>query len=266
MDNNNYNEQQPLLNNDDVIINMDSDDIEPVDPIVDPIIDPIIDPTVDPHLNNEEETESTEIIIDIDPATGETIYNNWSKTNTDTVRNWKHSISTASFIYQTVLEKYKGKLDKFLIVALIFSTLNTIVSAVSSALLVVDDTSYIWIIFGFNVTMFILNGIVTVINGSIKIFKWDELVTSISNFIEKLDGFYATISSQLVLPAKLRGNAVEFIKDENIDYVRLMQQSPDLTPSDYKLAGGKYKEFLEDNSLNFKVAQKYNEDAVIDII
>ena len=164
-----------------------------------------------------------EVVIDIptnvDPETGQSVYNNWTKLNTDTVRNWKTTVAMTSFVYQTTLEKYKKKLDAFLIVALIFSTLNTIISAVSSALLSINDIRFVWVTFGLNVLMFALNGIITVTNGSVKIFKWDEFVTNISTFIEKLDVFYSDVSSQLVLPDRLRGNAVPFIEDVLRDLV-----------------------------------------------
>ena len=192
-------------------------------------------------------------------------YNNWTDKNTQTVRSWKSSVSKASFIYESVLEKYKKKLDNTLLLALLFNTIATILSAISVSLLTIDD--YRWVAFGFNVVLFILNGCVTLLNGKIKIYKWDELVTTVSIFIEKLDQFYAVIANELVLPDHLRGDAIKFIKDESSNYLTIMQQSPQVYPSDYKIANDDYKKFIEDNSVNFKISQKYNnDDSVIDIV
>jgi hypothetical protein len=206
-------------------------------------------------------------IESIDPSTGSKIYNNWTNKNIKTVRNWKTSISKASFIYEIVLEKYKKRVDNILLWAFILSTIATIISAITSALLTIDDTSYKWIAFGFNVALFVINGATTVLNGAIKIYKWDELVTSLSNFIEKMDLFYANISSELVLPDTLRQDAVEFIKKEDQAYLTIMQQSPKIYASDTKMANNMYEEFIKDNSMNFKYAQRYNAtDDAIDIV
>ncbi len=206
-------------------------------------------------------------IESIDPSTGIKVYNNWTQKNAETIRSWKTSVIKASFIYEVVLEKYKKRVDNILLWAFILSTVATIISAISSALLTIDEPSYKWIAFGFNVALFIINGVTSILNGAIKIYKWDELVTKLSNFIEKLDSFYATISSELVLPDALRQDAVEFIKKEDQNYLTIMQQSPNIYPSDTKTANKMYEEFVNDNTVNFKHAQRYNaDDGAIDIV
>ena len=220
--------------------------------------------------NNDNNSNSEEISISIeetiDPMTNKTVYNNWTKSNTDTIRHWKTSVSKASFVYDVVLEKYKTIVDKTLVWAFILGTISTILAAISSAILVVDK-DLVWVGVGFNISIFILNGVVTILNGRVKIYKWGELVTNLSTYIEKLDSFYAEISSELVLPDKLRNDAVDFIKKQDNTYLNIMRQSPDIYTSDYTNANKKYKDFIEDNTLNYKFAQKYNSnDAVIDIV
>lgn len=193
-------------------------------------------------------------------------YNNWNSTNAETVRKWKASVSKSSFIYDVILEKYKRVVDKTLVWAFIIGTISTILAAISSAILAVDDT-LVWMSVGFNSTIFILNGIVTILNGRIKIYKWNELVNQLTSHVEKLDHFYAEISSELVLPDKLRKDAIEFIQKQDSDYLNIIRQTPNVYPSDYKDANKEYLRFLKDNSVNYKYAQKYNaDDSVIDIV
>lgn len=207
------------------------------------------------------------LIESIDPSTGHKVYNNWTNKNMTTIRNWKTSIIKASFIYEVVLEKYKKRVDNILLWAFILSTIATIISGIASALLTIDDTRYKWVAFGFNVALFVINGATTVLNGAIKIYKWDELVTKLSNFIEKMDSFYAAVSSELVLPDTLRQDAIEFIKKEDQSYLTIMQQSPNIYSSDTKKANKMYEEFIKDNTVNFKHAQRYNaDDGAIDIV
>jgi len=194
------------------------------------------------------------------------IYNNWTQQNMDTLKIWKQNVSKASFIYETVLEKYKRKVNRLQIVTLIISALASIISAVSSALVAIENEKFVWIIFSFNIILFIFNSTNTVMNGILKITKWDNLITEISAYIERLDSFYVTISSEIILPDKLRKNALDFIKKEDQNYLNIMQQCPNIYPSDYINANTKYKQFMQDNSINYKVAQKYCNDAKIDVL
>ena len=203
----------------------------------------------------------------IDSETGTKIYNGWSKKNVTTIRNWKASISKATYIYEYVSEKYKSRVNTILIVALILSTTSSVVSAVSSALLAMNDTTYIWAAFGLNIALFVFSAIVTILNGTIKITQWDVLVNTLTKFVEKLDTFYAIISGILVLPPNIRGNAVDFIKKENTSYLNIMMQSPDIKPSDFKEASVEYYKFMQNNDNNFKFSQKYFEnDSIIEVI
>ena len=196
------------------------------------------------------------------------ISNNWTPKNTATVKNWRISLAEASFIYQTILEKYKKRLDRTLVIILILGTVGTILSAISSTLLTMKNVDYIFISLAINIIIFLTSGIITVLNGSIKIYKWDEFIVRISAYIEKLDSFHSIIATELILPDQLRDNAVDFIKKSDNDYLNIIQQSPDLFPSDIKWAKELYKKFLTDNSISFKCAKKYYEsdDNTIDIV
>lgn len=219
------------------------------------------------NISNITEESEDDIIEIIDPATGGVTYNNWSEQNINTVRNWKASVSKASFIYENTLEKYKKRVNWILIMALVFGTINTIIAAVSSALLTTNEAKFKYVALGFNLFIFVVSGIVTILNGIIEITNWDEFTIALSTYIEKLDAFYASIASELVLPPKLRVDAIKFIKKEDSNYLNLMMQAPNIKPSDYKDANNKYDKFAHDSSMSFKCAQKYNlDDSVIDIV
>ena len=194
------------------------------------------------------------------------IYNNWTESNVQTLRDWKTSTYKASFIFETILEKYRVKINKFLLWSLICSTISTILSAISSTVLAVNNT-LVWVSLGFNIGIFILNGIVTILNGGLEIYKWNEKVEHISKHIEKLDNFYSEISSELVLPDNLRLDAINFIKKYDTMYVNIMRQRPDISTSEYIDSNKKYSEFIKGNTINYNHAQKFNEiDSRIDMV
>lgn len=192
-------------------------------------------------------------------------HNGWTNSNIETVRNWKSILSKTTFVYEVVIEKYKKRINYTLTIALILGTLATIITAISSALLAVDDKNYVWAAFSLNVVVFVLTGSVSIFNGILQITGWQDFVNELTKFVEKMDILYAKISNELVLPAKLRTNAVDFIKTENVEYLNIMMQSPDIRPSDYQYASKKYKKHVETGLENYKYSQIYNNDAIIDM-
>jgi len=197
-------------------------------------------------------------------STSRKVENNWTSRNTDTVRNWKNTMSKSGFIYDYVRDKYKRLLDDVLLAALIMSTISTIISGVSTALLAIG--SYQWVTFGINIALLVLTGAVSVLTGAVRIFKWDEVVATISTYIEKLDFFYALTASELLLPDKLREDAVDFIKKNDDTFMELMKATPNIDSEEYKKAAVEYKQFVADEMNNFKCSQKYSRaDNNIDI-
>ncbi len=196
------------------------------------------------------------------------ITNNWTPRNTQTLRAWKTSLAKASFIYEYVLEGDKNRLNRILIYSLIISTISTVISGISTIALTVGDDkpAYKTTALVINALLILLGALTTALTGAIKIYKLDDIVASITSYIVKIDQIYSEISNQLVLPDALREDAITFIKKESENYLNLIKQSPDIESSKEHAAVKKYNEFLEDEKLNFKLAQKYNNDSIIDVI
>ena len=210
-------------------------------------------------------------------------FNNWSPANTDVLRTWKISLAKTSFIYQYVLDSTKNKLDKLLIFALILSVISTIFSGISTISLTVNtkitiitnnsttemsmnNQSYKTLALVINIILFVFTALISLSNGIIKIYKYDETVAQISSYIERLDQIYSVIANELILPDILREDAVTFIKRENDNYLKLLQQSPNIDKTMEHNAILKYNVYLVDNGNNFNISQKYNNDAMIEVI
>lgn len=196
------------------------------------------------------------------------ISNGWTAQNNQTLRAWKTSLAKASFIYEYVLEEDRNQLNKILICSLIISTLSTVISGISTIALTVGDDKpeYKTTALVINSILILLGALTTALTGAIKIYKLDDIVASISSYIVKIDQIYSEIANQLVLPDALRENAITFIKKESENYLNLIKQSPNIESSKEREAIKKYNEFLEDDCLNFKLSQKYNNDSIIDVI
>ena len=216
--------------------------------------------------NNKSRESNDEIIVKKDNNIK--ISNGWTSQNTQTLRAWKTSLAKASFIYEYVLEEDRNRLNKILILSLIISTLSTVISGISTIALTVGDDKpeYKTTALVINSILILLGALTTALTGTIKIYKLDDIVASISSYIVKIDQIYSEVANQLVLPDALREDAITFIKKESENYLNLIKQSPNIESSKEHEAVKKYNEFLEDEGLNFKLSQKYNNDSIIDVI
>lgn len=214
---------------------------------------------------------------DIDnPNSYNAAHNYWDTKNTDTVNKLEVDSRKYVFVYNVILEKYKNKVNRALITALIFGAITTILSGISSTITglssmsssTTTDTIFRWVVFSINIILCVLSGIVTGINGIIKIYKWNTIVTDITAFIEKIDAYYITVSSILVIKDKLRPNANNFIKKEYATYLNIMQSKPEVSQSDFVNANKKYEKYIKNNNLYCKYIRGYNmsyaEDVVIE--
>ncbi len=193
------------------------------------------------------------------------VHNGWSEQNIHTVGSWQRSIERASFVCDNILETNDGKVKRAHMWLLVLATLSTIINAIASAILTASP-DLVWIVLACNIILFLISGASTMISGALNIYKWDDLVTDLATYIEKLDTFYATISAELTLPAALRTDAIKFIQKNASGFLDLMRISPNVPNSEYIYACQKYETFQDGNAVNFKCAQKYTGPTVIDMM
>ena len=171
--------------------------------------------------------------------------NGWTKETNDILFDWKINASKIIFIYGFILNKYKKKVENYLIYALLSSTLGTVLSGVVALILGLyqDDSVWGWLVFGLSIAMIVIDGTSLVCNGILVIKKYPEITTSLSSYKQKLNNFYAIISSQYRLPFRLRNDGDTFIKQENESRTELIQEAPDVDMKDYEEGESKFKEF-----------------------
>jgi hypothetical protein len=196
----------------------------------------------------------------IDSETGLKIHNNWTRDNCNTIKNWKREIQKSSFIYETVKEQNNDKFQNVSNWSLVLNTIKLTTSAILAALLGIspNNTTVVWVGFCVSVFLFIMSGINTYLSGTVTIYKWDQRVNNISGFIQKLDSFYSTVSLQMNLSDRLRPDADEFITKHAEHYLQILQQIPDINPSEYFKANEMFKKYEADKtSIGYKCSQKY---------
>lgn len=194
--------------------------------------------------------------------------NNWTDTNTNTLRTWKSSLRQALYVYKEVSGNLNKKLVRYRITNLIIGIFTTLIQSISTyALANFADLNNIYIALTISIITIIISAVTNFINGLMQIYKLNETVTAYTLYVERLDHLYSTIANQLTLPSKIREDAFTFIKSQNEIYLKLIKESPEIPSSDYKLAQESYRKYLKDESANMKFASSYlNNDTVIEVV
>jgi len=240
---------------------------------VDNVVDPVNN-TNNNTNNNATNNATNNIINDIDSdepsisvdGTGKTIYNGWTDNNITTVRVWKINLFKSVFIYNFVLEKYRKLVNNALTIAMILGYVTSILNGITAALLAIGK-NYVWVSFGLSISTLVISTIITILNSILQIRGWSDLVSKYSVFVDKIDNFYSLISNLLILPDKIKANAVTFIKTQNKSYLDITMQSPTVYSSDYESANNNFVKYIKNESVNYAAEQKYcQNDTIIDLV
>ena len=174
------------------------------------------------------------------------VVNDWTKKNIKTICKWKDDIAKNSFIYGQLLDRKEYYLFTFSILTLVLATFMTIISGISVAVGALEiDTR--WIVFSFNIIILISSGIITSLNGIVKLFSWEDEIKVLTKIIEKLDNQWFVFETELSISPEQRQNAKEFIKRADGDYMKLMQNCPHISVDDYVKCNKSYQERLSEN-------------------
>lgn len=186
------------------------------------------------------------------------ITNSWTEQNTKIVRIWKETLHKTSFIYREVYENYKIKLNRIMIAIIIINAIATIFNGLSTLSLTTDNIIYKYIAISLNATTFIMAGVSTILPSIAKIYKYDEYISSLTAYNEKLDAKYSQYAGLLMLPPKMRDYAFDFIKSENDVFVNLIKQNPEIDPTSQTNATIHYKEYLKDHPIDDMIIEVIN--------
>jgi len=217
--------------------------------------------------------------IVVDPLT-----NNWNDQDENTLRSWKTSLVQYLHIYQFVLDSAQTKMNRVLFAVEILGVFASILATISAGALGFSKlsstnttlttigsqatfTTADIIAFVISILVAIINLIITLLNRLIKIYKWDTTITTCASYITSMDQIYSTISVELSLPRTSRSEASKFIKDNLINYLDLIKNSPNIDLADQETAMIQYERFIKGKIKNFHLTQKYaKEDNDISVI
>lgn len=202
--------------------------------------------------------------------------NGWSSEYVNTLTTWKQKLVKTSYIYDYVMEKYKKRLDRLLVIIAIMTGIGSLLSSIASALIVPTNTDnttqitnttvinntkttspYYWVIFGLMVITSVCSAIGALLSYIIKLKQYGPYCETISRCITKVDSLYTILDNQSTIPYADRENASTFIQKYNVEMINIINTLPNISPSDYEEANN---EFIRNaySPTNVKVDMRIN--------
>jgi hypothetical protein len=172
--------------------------------------------------------EPQEVPVEEDTDAVDIEVNGWNAHNTQTATKWKNDLAETSYVYQTIMDKYKATLLDINISTLVFTS---VASFLSLGRYGIDETNktanYIFtsLVALFSVCSMILTGVY-------KFLGYTEQIDKILTYVAQIDMFYSKMNTMMQIDASLRENGNDFIKRESTTYSWLMN-GPTISITDY---------------------------------
>lgn len=162
----------------------------------------------------------------------------WDKDAVETVQNWRYLFKEYKYIYEWILEKnYK------------ISTNLNLISVVSSSMMGCFSAFKLWVQDDrtfqatSDIIMLFSNFLIAAITTSSKRYIDDNRNEKIRNYLEDVNKFLGTISSELIKSPEYRMHADDFIKGQQEIYSKLSTSKPNITISELTAAKNSYRKF-----------------------
>ena len=170
------------------------------------------------------------------------IINGWNDDAINTINNWYNLFKQQSFIYQWILDRNNKISNKLMITSIIASSALGIFS--SFKLWVKDEVFKT----ASDVLLMLSNFSVALITGYSKSYLDDKRNELIKIYIEEVDELLGEISGQILKSPIYRVNAVDFFRDHNYKYNKLITYAPNISIYELNESIEEYKIFK--NHLN----------------
>jgi hypothetical protein len=172
-------------------------------------------------------------------SSDDNIVNGWNDDAINTINNWYNLFKQQSFIYQWLLDRNNKISNKLMITSIVASSALGIFS--SFKLWVKGDTFKTVS----DVLLMLSNFSVALITGYSKSYLDDKRNELIKIYIEEVDELLGEISGQILKSPIYRVNAVDFFKDHNYKYNKLITYVPNMSIYELNESMKEYKIFKE---------------------
>lgn len=182
--------------------------------------------------------------------------NGWDNEAVETVNNWRIIYKEYKYIYEWILERNHKISTNLNLISVISSSMMGCFSAFK--LWIQDDRTFQATS---DIIMLFSNFLIAAITTSSKRYIDDNRNEKIKNYLEDVNKFLGTISSELIKSEEYRMEADQFIKGMQETYSRLSTNKPNITISELTTAKNAYRNF-ENSFVNFSTNQTQTEESV----
>lgn len=150
----------------------------------------------------------------------------WSENNKQILIRLKNSLDKSKKLYGCKLEKYNHAYNTFLILNAVFGGLSTLLSAIATSILTINDDKYKLAALILNGIIFLLSFLISIFSAIVKIRDYQNIMALYIKYIKDMDVLYSDIAIKIILPDENKPDAIEYISEISKQYNDLISNNP----------------------------------------
>ena len=148
----------------------------------------------------------------------------------DTIKEWRRRGAKIAFIYDLILDKYRGRLDFFTLLAFLLTALTSLLALGNFGL---SEVKYPNLTMSLKAVNVILTTGAAICAGIVRLRGWNQLIDSCQKYLDTVEHFVALIISEQSLPVRLRIDSEQFILQQKDKFHAILNSAPDISHDDY---------------------------------
>jgi hypothetical protein len=167
--------------------------------------------------------------------------NNWDPQNTATVTKWIKEGDKQSFIYDRVRDSLQHRVKILTVIIMIMSGIQSLLSVSRFGL---DETKHTTLTLVFNIIGAVISTMVFMITTYIKDSKFEDVIQSLTSYVEKLEAFLSGLVSIADIKPELRPDGDSFVSERRETYAEIYREAPNISQRQLQHGIRDYKEYV----------------------
>jgi hypothetical protein len=167
--------------------------------------------------------------------------NNWDPQNMATVTKWIKEGDKQSFIYDRVRDTLQYRVKVLTVIIMIVSGIQSLLSVSKFGL---SENDYPTLTLVFNIATAVLSTIVFIITSYIKNSRFEDVIQSITSYVEKIENFLSGLVSIADVKPELRPDGDSFVTENRETYAQIYREAPNISKGQWDDGIKDYKEYV----------------------
>jgi hypothetical protein len=167
--------------------------------------------------------------------------NNWDPQNVATVTKWIKEGDKQSFIYDRVRDSLQKRVKILTVIIMVVSGIQSLLSVSNFGL---SEEDYPTLVLVFKIITAVLSTIVFIITSYIKNSRFEDVIQSITSYVEKIENFLSGMVSIADVKPELRPDGDSFVTENRETYAQIYREAPNISKGQWNDGMKDYKNYV----------------------